>query len=191
MKIIFIEDVPNVAEVGEVKEVADGYGRNFLLPHKLAVLANSQASHIVEAKLKAKAQREAQLADEMSKVAKQLEGKEITLKARVGDKDRLYGSITSADIAGELSKATGIEIDKRKVELDEPIRELGSYEIVVKLFRDITPKVKLTVVAEVAETEKKAEEEKEKEKGKKPTKAKKKKETEPVVEEEAAGEEKE
>ena len=105
MRVTFLEDVPNVATVGETKEIADGYGRNYLIPRKLAVLANSAASSIVEARLKKKAQREAQLETEMLKLAKQVDGSEIVLKARTGAKERLYGSITSADIADELSKS--------------------------------------------------------------------------------------
>ncbi len=87
MKVVFIEDVPNVAEVGDVKEVADGYGRNFLIPKKLAVLPGSQASSIVEARLKVKARRQAETEAEMARLGSQLEGKEVVLKARVGAKD--------------------------------------------------------------------------------------------------------
>jgi len=172
VKVVFIEDVPNVAEVGEIKEVSDGYGRNFLLPRQLAVLASSQASHIVKAKLKIKAQREAQLAGEMAVLAKQLGGTDLTLKARVGSSDRLYGSVTNADIAAELHNVTGIEIDRRKIELAEPIRTLGKHEVEVKLFKDITCKINVTVVAD---EEKKAEEGEEEVKGKK-AKARRKKE---------------
>ena len=171
MKVAFLEDVPNVARAGEIKEVADGYGRNFLIPRKLAVLANSQASSIIEAQLKKKALLQAQTEEEMSKLADQLEGKEVTLKAKAGAKDRLYGSITSADIAAELEKGTGLVIDKRKIELTEPIRQVGSYEVAIRLTKDIMPKIKLTVVEE--EKEDKAEK-KEKEEKKKEDKAEKK-----------------
>ncbi len=176
MKVIFLEDVPNVAEVGEVKEVADGYARNYLLPKKLAVLANSAASTIVEAQLKKKARLQAQTEAEMAELAQQLEGKEITLKAKVGAKERLYGSITTADIADEIRSCLGLDIDKRKIELAEPIRELGSYEVTIRLFKDIVPKIKLTVVAEEKETEAKK-----KEKGKKTSPAEKKAEAEEKV----------
>ena len=175
MKVIFLEDVSKVARAGETKEVADGYGRNFLIPRKLAVLANSSAANLVEAQLKKIARREAQTEAEMRELAKQLEGKEVTLRAKTGVNDRLYGSITSADIAEGLSVTAGMTIDKKKVELEEHIRELGSYEIAIRLFKDITPRIKLTVVAE---------EEKE-EKEKKPAKAvkAKKAKAEKVVEE--------
>lgn len=148
MKVVFLEDVPNVAETGEVKEVADGYARNFLLPKKLAVLVDSKAAQLVEARLKKKARLQAETEAEMRELARQLEGQEVALKARAGAKDRLYGSITNADIAEELEKSAGVVVDKRKIELDEPIHELGSYEIGIRLTKDIIPKIKLTVVGE-------------------------------------------
>jgi len=154
VKVIFLENVSNVARAGETREVADGYGRNFLIPRRLAVLANSSAANVVEAQLKKIARREAQTEAEMMELAKQLEGKEIILKAKTGVNDQLYGSITSADIADGLSSTTGITIDKKKIELEEHIRQLGSYEIAVRLFKDIAPRIKLTVVAEEVKGEK-------------------------------------
>ena len=152
MKVIFLEDVRNVASAGETKEVADGYGRHFLLPRKLAVLANSQASAVVEAQLKKIALKRAQTEAETAELAGKLDGTEVTLKARTGAKDRLYGSITSADIADGLSSSAGLVIDKRKIELEEPIRQLGSYEVTVRFTHDIAAVIKLTVVGdEVAE----------------------------------------
>ena len=176
MKVVFLEDVPDVAEAGEMKEVADGYGRNYLLPKKLAILADAKTTHIVEAQLKKKARREAETEAEMRELAKQLEGKEIVLKARAGAKEKLYGSITNADIADELSKSAGLVVDKRKIELDEPVREVGSYEIPIRLTKDIIPSIKLIVT----------EEEKKKGKEKKESKEKKKKESkaEKITEEE-------
>ena len=173
MKVVFLEDVPNVAETGEVKEVADGYGRNFLIPKKLAILADAKATHIVEAQLKKKARRQAETEAEMKELAEQLEGREIVLKARAGAKDQLYGSITNADIAEELEKSAGLVIDKRKIELDEPIREVGSYEIAIRLTADIIPKIKLTVTEEEEKKEKKAEKVEKEKKAKKVEKEKK------------------
>ena len=142
MKVVFLQDVPNVARAGEVKEVASGYGRNFLIPLKFALLAGSPAS-IIQLKMKSQSQADTQA--ELVRLAQQLEGKEITLKARVGAKDRLFGSITSADIASELNNSAGLVIDKRKVELAEPIRQLGNYEVAIRLAKDIIPKIKVTV----------------------------------------------
>jgi large subunit ribosomal protein L9 len=148
MKVIFLQDVPRVAQAGQIKEVADGYARNYLIPRKLAALAQTQAVSQVESKVK---KLEIRLTAEMQELAGQIEGKEISLKAKAGAKDKLYGSITSADIAAELKNVTGLEIDKRKIELEEPIRQLGSYEITLKLGKDIAPKIKVTVTEEEAE----------------------------------------
>jgi len=148
MKVIFLQDVPNVAQAGQVKEVADGYARNYLIPRKLAALAQPQAVSQIETRAK---KMEVRLTTEMKDLASHIEGKEVSLKAKAGAKDKLYGSITSADIAAELQNVTGLEIDKRKIELDEPIRQLGSYEIALKLGKDITPKIKVTVIEEEAE----------------------------------------
>ena len=143
MKVIFLQSVPNVAQAGEVKEVADGYGRNFLIPKKLAVLANPTAISTVERQHRIEAETES----ELTELCRQLEGKEVILKARSGAKDKLFGSITSADIASELQNITGLVIDKRKIDLAEPIRQLGSYEVTIKLAKDIAPKIKVSVVS--------------------------------------------
>ena len=148
MKVIFLQDVPNVAKAGEMKEVADGYGRNFLIPKKLALLASPSAVSTIEAQLKTKAGNQEQVEAELVELANQLEGREVILKAKAGAKDRLYGSITSADIATELEGIAGLAIDKRKIELAEPIRQLGSYEVAIKLAKDVIPKVRVTVTAE-------------------------------------------
>ena len=152
MKVVFLEDVSNLGKVGETKEVADGYGRNYLLPRKLAVLAGSHASTLVEAKLKLKARLQDQNEAEMLELSKQIEGKELILKAKTGESERLYGSITTSDICEELIRSIGIDIDKRKVEMEDSIRQVGSYDITIRLTKDIMPKIKVTVVAEDKET---------------------------------------
>jgi large subunit ribosomal protein L9 len=144
MKVVFLQDVPNVAKAGEIKEVAAGYGRNFLIPRKLAALASPQAMSQVETTGRTETEENAELVE----LAAQLEGKEVSLKAKAGAKERIYGSITSADIAAELKSTTGIEVDKRKIELDEPIRQLGSYEVSIRLAKDILPKIKVNVTEE-------------------------------------------
>jgi large subunit ribosomal protein L9 len=152
VKVVFVQDVPRVAKAGEIKEVADGYGRNFLIPRKLAVLVSPAATNIVEAQRR----KEAHIETGFVELASQLEGKEVILKARAGAKERLHGSITSADIADELQSSTGIVVDKRKIELDEPIHQLGSYEVAIKLAKDVLPKIKVTVVEQEAGKEKEA-----------------------------------
>lgn len=148
MKVIFLQDVPNVARAGEMKEVASGYGRNFLIPQKLALLVSSPAISVIEAQRRINARNQQQTGAGLVELANQLEGREVFLKARVGAKDRLYGSITNADIAAELESATGLVIDKKKIELAKPINQLGSYEVTIRLAKDIIPKIKVTVTEE-------------------------------------------
>jgi large subunit ribosomal protein L9 len=148
VKVIFIADVPNVARAGQTKEVANGYARNFLFPRKLAVLANSQAATTVEWHLKKLAKQRAIEEAEMAELAKKLEGVAITLKAKVGEKDKLYGSVTVADIAESLSKEIGSELDKKKIDLAEPIRQVGVYDLMVRFTHDITAGVVVTVMSD-------------------------------------------
>ncbi len=145
MKVIFLEDVPKIAKAGEVRDVSDGYGRNFLIPQKLAMAASPGAMKAVKAELDIRMRGEARTEAELLELAKELDGKEVALTARTGGKERLYGSITSADIAAELERITKVSFDKRKIELAEPIRHIGSYEVVVRLGKDIAPKIKVTV----------------------------------------------
>lgn len=146
MKVIFLQNVPRVAKAGDIKEVADGYGRNFLVPQKLARLADSSALSTRKTLLKARARIDAQEEAQLTELAQQLDGKEITLKAKAGSQEQLYGSITSADIVAELQNTTGLVIDKRKLEIAESIRQLGSYEVGIRLTKDIIPKIKVTVI---------------------------------------------
>lgn len=152
MKVIFTEDVANVARAGEVKEVADGYARNYLIPRKLAMLANAGAMNAVAAQLEVRARNQAQTEAELLELAGNLNGREVVLEARTGGADKLYGSITAADIAEGLEKATGLAVDKRKIDLAEPIRQLGSYDITVRLSGEITPQIKVVVNGEAAGT---------------------------------------
>ena len=148
MQVIFLEDVPNVARAGEIKEVADGYGRNFLIPRKLASLAKSSAISMAEEQLRRQARSETKSGEEIGELGQHLEGMEVILKVRIGAKDRLYGSVTSTDVASELQNSAGLVIDKRKIELAEPIRQLGSYEVTIRLAKDVMPKIKVVVIAE-------------------------------------------
>ena len=148
MKVIFFKDVPNVAKAGEMKEVNDGYARNFLIPKKLAAPAKADIQQHFEAEQRATARKQAQADAEMEALAKKIEGKTVTLKGKVGAKEQLYGSITNTDVADALSKMLGTEIDKRKVELAEPIRHTGTFEAVVKLSGELAPKVKVKVTGE-------------------------------------------
>ena len=167
MRVVFIQDVPNVARAGEVKEVADGYARNFLIPRKLALLAKPHVLSQLETREIAAGGEDT----ELTTLAQQLEGKEVSIKARAGAKDKLYGSITNADIAAELKNSTGLDIDKRKIEPEEPIHHLGSYEVAIRLGKDAVPKIKVSVTEEEAPPkEEKKEAKAEKKATKKPAK---------------------
>ena len=148
MKVVFLQDVHNVARSGEMKDVADGYARNYLIPRQFAAQADPKMMNVIGARIKATARLTAQTEVEMMELGSEIDGKEITLHARAGVKDRLYGSVTTADIAAGIESATGFAVDKRKIDLDDPIRQLGSYEVPIRLTRDVVPKIVLTVVEE-------------------------------------------
>ncbi|MFC1993875.1 50S ribosomal protein L9 [Chloroflexota bacterium] len=151
MKVIFIEDVPNVARAGEAKEVTNGFGRNFLLPKRLAVIATPAELKKLESRCEADAKREAQWKQEATSLAERLQEITVVFKRRVGTKERLYGSVTSADIAEEIKRLSGHEIDKRKIELDEPIHGIGSHQASIKLVKDVSAVIQVVVEAETDE----------------------------------------
>jgi large subunit ribosomal protein L9 len=148
--------VDNLGRRGEIVKVADGYARNYLLPRKLALLATEGNKKQVErekVKYEAKEAEERSVADA---IAARMGAIEIAIARRVGETEALYGSVTSADIATALA-ARGFEVDRRKLQLPEPIKKLGEYDVPVKLHRDVTTHVKVRVVAEGAASEKPAE----------------------------------
>jgi len=148
MKVVLQEDVKGLGAAGDVKDVADGYARNYLIPRRLAAPATAGALKNVEAQRAAAAKRQAQLDAEARALADRLAGMTLTLKARVGSQDRLYGSITSADIATALGRELGGTFDRRKLVLEEPIRELGTHTVPVHLARDVSTTVTVNVVPE-------------------------------------------
>jgi large subunit ribosomal protein L9 len=149
MKVIFLKDVPK-GKRGEIKEVADGYARNFLFPKGMALPATPSATKEAKLLLDKKVEHQTRQQEEQSKVAQELEGKELQFKAKAGAKGRLHGAITSANIAEELSRVTGLEIDKKRVEMDEPLHQLGDYEIVINLGTGSVAKIKVLIEEETA-----------------------------------------
>lgn len=179
MKVVLLEDLPGKGKAGEIKEVSKGYARNFLLPHGLALVATPTVIKQVESKLEGERLEEGIDRDKLVELAQQIEGREIRLKARMGAGERLFGSITAADIAEELSRAIGSVIDKKKIDVEKSLRQTGSYEVAVNLASDLKPQITVVIEEEEKEEEKKAEKKKEKEKGKEAEKkAEKKKEKE-------------
>jgi len=174
MKIVLLEDVPGRGKAGEIKEVSKGYAKNFLLPRGLALVATSTVIKQVESRLEREKLEGSIDREKLVELAQQIEGREIRLKARMGAGERLFGSITAANVAEELSRAIGSVIDKRKIDIEKPFRQTGSYEVAVKLASDIKPKI--TVVIEEEEKEAEAEAETEKKVEKKKRKAKEKEE---------------
>ena len=173
MKVIFLQDVQNVAEMGQVKEVANGYARNYLFPKKLAVLASPAELQRLESLQKANARRQTQMEKDAQSLARKIEGLTVTLKVRAGSNNRIYGSVTSVDIARELQQLTGQEIDKRNIELEGTIRELGSHQVKIKLYKNIFATANILVEQE-QEVKEEQEEPKEEKKKRAPTKSKKK-----------------
>ena len=153
MDVILLEDVARVGRAGEVCKVAPGYARNHLFPKGLAVLASEGVLKQIEQKREVEDKRLRQLEAEARELASELEGLTLTIRAKPGEKDRLYGSITSSDIAEALEKETGRSIDRRKLELEEPIRQLGTYTVPVRLLPDQTPSIRVHVVGQDEGTE--------------------------------------
>jgi large subunit ribosomal protein L9 len=147
MEVILREHVDNLGRRGEVVKVADGYARNYLLPRKLALLVTEGNKRQIE---RERAKLDAKEADEkrvVEAVAERLAGVEVVIARRVGETDALYGSVTTADIVEALN-AKGFDIDKRKLQLAEPIKKIGELKIPVKLHREVTVAVTVKVVAE-------------------------------------------
>src|SRR3954470_13873776 len=148
MKVVLREEVKGLGGAGDVKDVADGYARNFLIPRKLATPATEGALKNVEQQKASYAKRQAQVDAEARALATRLGNTTLTLKARVGSQERLYGSITAADIATALGRELGATFDRRKLVLEEPIRELGTHTVPVHLARDVSATLTVQVEAE-------------------------------------------
>jgi large subunit ribosomal protein L9 len=147
MDVILREHIDNLGRRGEVVKVADGYARNYLLPRKLALLATEGNKKQIERERSKFEAKEAEEQTTAQAVANRLTGVEIVIARKVGETAALYGSVTSGDIAEGLA-AKGFEIDRRKVQLAEPIKQLGEFDIPVKLYRDVSARIKVKVVAE-------------------------------------------
>src|SRR5215203_4889489 len=147
MEVILREHVDNLGRRGDVVKVASGYARNYLLPRKLALAVNEANKRQIERERKNAEVRELEEKTQAEAFAARLAEAEISIARRVGDHDALYGSVTSADIAAALA-AKGFEIDKRKITLAEPIKALGDVTVPVRIHRDVTAQVKVSVVAE-------------------------------------------
>jgi large subunit ribosomal protein L9 len=148
VKVLFLHDVLNVADAGQVKDVADGYARNYLLPRNLAVAATKGQQKMLEQHMQAIERRREKELERQRAVAAEIDGTVVRIIARVGEANRLYGSVTTADIATALQEATGHPVDRRKIDLTEPIKATGEHPVTIKYSRDITATVTVVVEGE-------------------------------------------
>lgn len=150
MKVILVRDVPNLGRAGQVVDVADGYGRNYLIPRGLAVPASEARLRELEERRAAERRRaERELAD-ARRVAERIDGQAVTVRARAGAQGRLFGSVTAQHVADALERQFGVQVDRRRIALDEPIRHVGTYEVPVRLHAQVMARVRVEVVPEGA-----------------------------------------
>jgi large subunit ribosomal protein L9 len=150
MEVILKEDVANLGHRGDVVKVADGYGRNFLLPRKLALQATLANKAVIEQMKSAATRRSATEKVQAEELVAKLEPLVLTFTRKSGENGQLFGSVTSVDIAGEL-ETKGFEIDRRKIQLADPLKALGNFQVAIKLHREVTAHVKVKVIGDVTE----------------------------------------
>ncbi len=152
MEVILKEDVNKLGHRGDVVKVADGYGRNYLLPGKLAIEATEANKAVIEQMKGSALRKSAKEKTEAEELATQLSAVELVFERKVGESEHLFGSVTSSDIAHELENK-GFTIDRRKISLEDPLKTLGEYHVPVKLHREVTSHIKVTVKGDQAEVE--------------------------------------
>ena len=150
MEVILKEDVAQLGSRGDVVKVAEGYGRNFLLPKKLAIEATKANKAVIEQMKAAAGRRHQKDKSDAEALAAKLEAVNIVLRRRAGEHDHLFGSVTSSDIAAELEQQ-GFAIDRRKIQIEEPIKTVGEFRVPVRLFKDVTAHLKVAVEKEATE----------------------------------------
>ncbi len=148
MEVLLIKDVPGVGKAGQTKKVADGYARNYLLSRHLAVVASDSALRQAERLRQTSIKHEADTRDEARKLAEILEKVRLAFRVKAGENDRLFGAITAGDIAEALEREHQITIDKRKIELDTPLKELGEHQVPIKLHAEVTAAIMVSVERE-------------------------------------------
>ncbi len=151
MRVILTKDVKDLGKAGDVVNVAEGYGRNYLLPRKLAILADAGALKALEHKKRILEMKGEQLAAQAREIAERLKDIRVTITGKSGSGTKLYGSVTSQEIADALLKQHSIKIDKRKIHITEPIKNIGTFEVPVKLHHDVSAIIHVDVVSEPAE----------------------------------------
>ncbi len=147
MKVLFLKEVPGAAQAGEVKEVAPGYARNFLLPKKLAIAADDRLIEQIRQREEATRRRAEKALREARELSARLRKLTVTIYAKTGEAGRLFGSVTNADIAQQLRREAGVEIDKRKITVEPPIKSLGPHEVEIELHPEVTETLRVVVAA--------------------------------------------
>jgi large subunit ribosomal protein L9 len=150
MEVILKEDVQKLGARGDVVKVTDGYGRNYLLPRKLAIEATAGNKAVIEQMKAASVRRSAKEKSQAEALAKQFEGVSVSFQRRSGEHDQLFGSVTSSDIADALAKK-GLDVDRRKIQLHEPLKTLGEFTVPIKLHKDVTTHFKVVIEKEATE----------------------------------------
>jgi len=150
MEVILKEDVNKLGHRGDVVKVADGYGRNYLLPEKLAIEANAANKAVIEQMKASAVRKSAKEKTEAEGLSTQLNEVELVFERKVGENEHLFGSVTSGDIAQQLEQK-GYSIDRRKISLEEPLKSLGEFHVPVKLHREVTSHVKVTIKSDAPE----------------------------------------
>jgi large subunit ribosomal protein L9 len=148
MDVILREDIDKLGARGQVVQVASGYARNFLLPKRLAVAATESNKKIVEQERQSHLRKEAKQKTEAEDLGKMMAGVTVTISQKAGENDQLFGSVTSKDVADALEQKN-FTIDRRKIQLDEPIKQLGEHKVAVRLHRDVTAEITVNVVRDV------------------------------------------
>ena len=147
MKVILLKDVKDIGLADTVKDLSDGFARNFLIPKGAAVIADKGTLRSLESRLKVKAEEIEKHKGALKDIASKIDGAEVSIRMDVGENGKLFGSVTHQDIAHKIYESLGIEVDKKKIILDQPIKATGSFEVPVKFAPDITASVKVNVAA--------------------------------------------
>jgi len=150
MEVILKEDVAKLGTRGDVVKVAEGYGRNYLLPRKLAIEASKGNKAVIEQMKAASVRRSAKEKAQAEELSKQFDGLSVSFERKAGEQDHLFGSVTSGDIADALAKK-GFDVDRRKIQLHEPLKTVGEFAVPVKLHKDVTAHLKVVIEKEAAE----------------------------------------
>ena len=145
MRVMLIKDVENVGQAGDVKEVADGFGRNYLIPRRLAIVAGKGAEAEARRLREAVVKREAKDRDQAQELAELIDNKTVVVRLKVGAEDKVFGAITNEDIATALRLQHQVDVDRRKIDLKDPLKQLGEHQVPLRLHRDVDAHINLII----------------------------------------------